>query len=539
MNRLQKHGADYQKNRFLVELIFILLLLQAAVFAQSSGCDTTLGAASGQEGSPDFPVRTLVKADERFSALRSEILDRVRKGDFPSVSVGVFKDGRVVWEESFGWADKENRIAATPCTPYGLASMGKSVTAAAILVLVSRGMIDLEAPVSKYLDDLSVTVYEGRPEQVTIRRLLNMTAEIPHGNATFHDEKQARQYSAGLIKNRGIVVFPPGEVYLYSNFSFAVLERVIEKVSGKSYPEFLAAEVFAPLGMTNSFVGVGKHGQMIPAAERYASNGTRLAPRYPVPESSLAMYSSIDGLLNYAQFHLNVPQFKGRRIFDSRFLEQMHRLRGEAPHSNLALGIGSGNLDNKRTMLLTNGNAGGIQSTLIMIPEDGLAVICLVNSNRLLSDELAFRMTDRLAPGFLDYINTQIGNYEKWEHSPYQPTKELLGEWKGFVETRNGQVAFTMLFQPDGDVHVKVGDQLETILTDVSWRGGLLSGEFTGEIQMEESAGRPTTFTISLLAKENRLSGYVSSNFTNEKGSFSLGTYVRLLKSTADSSTAK
>src|SRR5829696_6714092 len=97
------------------------------------------GRASGGEAA--LPVNTVVPAADAFSNVRSEIIERVRKGELPSVSVGVFKGGRVIWEESFGWADREARRAATPRTPYGLASLGKSITATAVMALVERGRV--------------------------------------------------------------------------------------------------------------------------------------------------------------------------------------------------------------------------------------------------------------------------------------------------------------------------------------------------------------------------------------------------------------
>jgi hypothetical protein len=69
-----------------------------------------------------------------------------------------------------------------------------------------------------------------------------------------------------------------------------------------------------------------------------------------------------------------------------------------------------------------------------------------------------------------------------------------------------------------------------SILSDVRYREGLLSGRFLGELQMEEASGNPTRLTISIRLKENRLSGFITSDFTNEKGNFSLATYFRLTK---------
>lgn len=481
------------------------------------------GNLSTSDSASPPPARVQVAADRRFSELRKEILTRVQKGELPSVSIAAIKDGAILWKESIGWSDKENRIAATPGTPYGLASLGKSVTATAVMVLAKQGKVDLDAPISRYLGGAPLNVFEGQPDQVTVRRVLNMTAAVPHGLMVYHGMQQLA--TDDLVRNRGLVVFPPGEVYLYSNFSYVLLEKAIEAASGKSYPEFLASEVFAPLGMTDSFV---KTTEETGAAIRYAADGSRLAPDSMFPRNSLAMYASLDDLLDYAMLHLRARQLKGLRILDDKALEQMHRLRGEAPHSLLALGFGSIDLDENRLWLLTNGRAGGIQATLSIIPSEGLAVVCLINSSGQTADDLAFRVTDILASGFLARVQQLIGEHEAWAEQSYKPVSELLGEWRGSIAAKGGDVPLRLLFQPDGDIHVQVGDQIETILSGVAYREGLLSGSFLAELPMEEAAGHPHKVTLSLQLKGDHLSGFATSDFTNEKGRFSLAAYVRL-----------
>lgn len=76
-----------------------------------------------------------------------------------------------------------------------------------------------------------------------------MTAGIPHGWETFFSDEDFKKFSAAeLVRTRGVIVLPPGEFYLYSNFAYGVLEAVIEKVSGKSYGEFVRSELFGPHG---------------------------------------------------------------------------------------------------------------------------------------------------------------------------------------------------------------------------------------------------------------------------------------------------
>jgi CubicO group peptidase (beta-lactamase class C family) len=361
---------------------------------------------------------------------------------------------------------------------------------------------------------------------VTVRRLLDMTAAIPHGNFTYLEEKDAREReAAGVLKDRAIVVFPPGEVHLYSNFAYAVLERLVEEVSGKPFPEFLAAELFGPLGMRGSFVG-----QRASAAARYDGRGAPIAPRYPLPRSSRSLHSTVEDLLTYARLHLGAGRPDGARVLGEATLENMHRLRPDVPHALFALGIGSLDLGGGTLWLLTNGRDSGVQASLSMIPSERLAVVCLVNSTGDVADDIAFRITDAAVPRFLGRLERVKEDYMAWAERPYAPAAGLSGEWGGSVYSKRGRVPLRLLFTNEGDIRVRLGGGKEETLNGVRYSEGLLTGDFTAELQTEEAARGPHRVTLSLRLKAGRLSGFAASDFTNARGNFTLASYVRLAR---------
>ena len=114
-----------------------------------------LGAAEG------IPCKAVVSTPARFSAIEEEIRACVTKGEFPSLAIGVVQDGKIIWAETFGWADRERRVAATPQTAYGLASLGKSITATAVMTLVEQGKVGLDMTVGKIIQPDRLEIYEG------------------------------------------------------------------------------------------------------------------------------------------------------------------------------------------------------------------------------------------------------------------------------------------------------------------------------------------------------------------------------------------
>src|SRR4051812_26712292 len=101
--------------------------------------------ASGRHGVPS-----------ELAAVRAECQRLVATGKLPSIAIAISKDGHVLWEEAFGKADIEHGVPATTDTMYTLASTGKSITGTAVLVAAHQGLLDLDAPIQRYVPDLRV-----------------------------------------------------------------------------------------------------------------------------------------------------------------------------------------------------------------------------------------------------------------------------------------------------------------------------------------------------------------------------------------------
>src|SRR5207248_664015 len=119
----------------------------------------------------------------------------------PSLAVAVARDGEIVWEEGFGWADRAARIPADAHTPYSLASISKPVTATAMMVLVERGKVDLDQPVESYLRGCHLNARAGSAEEATVRRVANHTAGLPlHYQFFYEDEPYLRPAMAETMR---------------------------------------------------------------------------------------------------------------------------------------------------------------------------------------------------------------------------------------------------------------------------------------------------------------------------------------------------
>jgi CubicO group peptidase (beta-lactamase class C family) len=172
------------------------------------------------------------------------------RGQFDG-AVLVAAGGGVVYRRAFGQADDDARVPFTPTTPSCIASVSKPFTALAVMMLHERAQVGYDDPVAKYLPELARVA-----PTVTVRQLLTHTSGIPDYSSDLAIERPGLTNAEVLaaLAERGTPRFPPGQKYEYSNSGYVLLGLVVERVAGTRLPDFLRARVFAPLGMTRTFV---------------------------------------------------------------------------------------------------------------------------------------------------------------------------------------------------------------------------------------------------------------------------------------------
>jgi CubicO group peptidase (beta-lactamase class C family) len=175
---------------------------------------------------------------------------RAYHGAVPGAGVAVLRGGMPIVGAAYGFADLENRVAATTATNYRLASVTKQFTAAAILLLSEAGRLSIDDPVRRWLPALPQSV-----DETTIRHLLTHTSGlidfedlIPGGTTSqLHDADVLRLLEA---EKRGY--FPAGASYRYSNSGYSLLALIVGRASGEHFASFLRHRIFLPLDMQNT-----------------------------------------------------------------------------------------------------------------------------------------------------------------------------------------------------------------------------------------------------------------------------------------------
>ena len=454
----------------------------------------------------------------RFGAVRDMLRKRMVEETVPSLAVAVAQHGEIVWEEGFGWADRESRTPATPHTLYSLASISKPMTATAIMALVEEGLVDLDRPINDYLAHPGVTARTGRAEDATVRRVCDHTSGLPlHYHFFPVDEPHRRPPMEETIRRYGQLVTLPGERYQYSNIGYGILDHVIARTSGKSYTDFMRERIFLPLGMTRASVDIAP-GLEPHAAARYRSDGTRL-PFYDFDHpGASAVYCSAHDLVRFGLFHLKARLADQKAILSDASIDRMQAPSSEVPEG-AAYGIGwsLGEEVPGCPLVMHTGGMAGVSTLLALLPSQGVAVAALCNTNSGLAQHAVEAAAGVLVEGLCERLAEARAEKEaqaeraKREAPEFRPAPALAGEWRGAVHTYEREVPVTLRFRASGDVHVQVGDQLTTLLNEPDFKEGRLTGRTLGDIGTEDAARRPYELRVDLTLRGETLNRAITA----------------------------
>ncbi|MGN6164562.1 MAG: serine hydrolase domain-containing protein [Flavisolibacter sp.] len=176
------------------------------------------------------------------------------KNHFPGFVYGVVADGQLVYTGSTGLANVQTKTAATTSSAFRIASMSKSFTALAILKLRDEGKLKLDDAASAYIPEMKQIKYlTSDAPVITIRNLLSHAAGFPEDNPW--GDRQLADTDKQLLDLIQEVSFSnvPGIAYEYSNLGFALLGKIIAAVTGTSYQQYIAENIWKPLGMNHTY----------------------------------------------------------------------------------------------------------------------------------------------------------------------------------------------------------------------------------------------------------------------------------------------
>ena len=314
-----------------------------------------------------------------------------------AVTVVVGTNG-IVSHDAVGYADVANKKPMKRDSLFWIASMTKSFTAVAFMMLADEGKASLDDPVSKYIPQMSsLWVIDKRTNDtmtlkrqvrpITLRHLLSHTSGLPFLSPILSDDLASQPLSQQVLSfTMNPLEFQPGEGYRYSNEGVDTMGRVIEIVSGMPYEVFLQERILDPLKMRDTTFFPNSR-QVKRLAKAYGPNKEKanlaetelpfMKPPFDrvgrCPEAGGGLFSTGEDLAHYCQMLLNGGTYGGKRLLSEKSFAELTKIQTGQPNQKYGLCF-SVDQDGHGAF----GHGGAAATNMTMYPERGLALIWLV-----------------------------------------------------------------------------------------------------------------------------------------------------------------
>jgi CubicO group peptidase (beta-lactamase class C family) len=462
-------------------------------------------------------ARQATPVPPEFAPVREFIVRAIAEGRAPSVAVAVVRDGRVVWSEGIGTADRERGIPASPETRYWLASVSKPITATGLMRLVERGRIDLDAPANRYLPGAKLRAYRGSADDMTIRRLANHSAGMPT-HFDFFYPPAAPPSMEETIRRYGFAYYAPGTQAEYSNLAYGILGYIVETVAGTSWSDFQQKSVYGPLGLRHTSdraPAPAERNGAVPYAHDVAGRLVRVTVYDFDHRPASTIWSTANDLARFARMHLAGGQLDGTRILTAASVKEMQRQTGErSPGVGLGVAWHMATAFGRRTLWHTGGMP-GVANSLNLFPDDNAATVVLTNGDdRAFVTELARRLGEGLfgtaTPPAAQPAVPAAGPVAGSQAAPATPT-ELVGTWQGRLVHPDGEITVRVSVKPDGGVDMVLADRPPVALRLVELAPASLKGRVTALLATQPSYHGIPDLALSLTREGDRLAGVCSA----------------------------
>ncbi len=252
------------------------------------------------------------------------VIDLMKKYNIPGGAIAFVRDGKLIYARGFGYADVEKKTPVEPDALFRIASVSKPITSAAVMTLIEDGKVKLDDRVAPLIADLTPApgaTVDPRWEQITIRHLLDHSGgwdrDKPGGfDPMFQSAIAAAALNAPAPASAETIIrwmkgkpldFNPGEKWVYSNFGYDILGRLIERLSGMKYEDYVRTRVLQPVGANRTRQGKSRMSDALPEEVKYYVAG--MGVNAPLVPSVFPGEGAVP--LNYGGYYLEATDSHG------------------------------------------------------------------------------------------------------------------------------------------------------------------------------------------------------------------------------------
>lgn len=411
---------------------------------------------------PGQPGAHTLDAQDLSAWLDGRIPYALKSGDIAGAVVSVVKDGKVLFEKGYGYADVAAKVpmdAGTSMVRIG--STSKLFTWTAVMQLVQQGKIDLDRNVNDYLDFKIPETY-GKP--ITMRMLMNHRAGFEEGlkDVLAYDPAQFQSNEQYLKEHPRPMLFPPGQVPAYSNYGAALAGYIVQRVSGEPFERYVERHIFQPLGMKHSTAA-----QPLPANFKpFLAQGYRMASD-PSPSAfelvttapAGSVSASAADMARFMLAHLQQGSVDGQAILDPATTALMHSPTESVPPGFATMAHGFFyETKNGQIMIGHGGDTIVFHTEMDLLPQQGVGIFYSFSSRG--RDEAVYGARKALIDGFMDrYFPTARGADPPALASAANDAQQIAGRYQSSRRIEHGFLSALYLLSqtvitanPDGTI---------------------------------------------------------------------------------------
>jgi CubicO group peptidase (beta-lactamase class C family) len=410
--------------------------VQAAKTAEKASAPENTQLAGSRPGSSSLDSTTHPLTGPDLEAFFDGILPlQLERSDVAGASVLVMKDGQVLLQKGYGFADEKAKKPVDPtATIFRLASISKLFTWVSIMQLEEQGKLNLDTDINRYLDfQIRPAPHSVSDQPITLRNLMTHTGgfEETTDDIILVDPKKAVSLRDYLVQNQPNRIFPPGKIPAYSNYGVGLASYIVQRVSGEPFEQYVQEHIFSPLGMTHSsfYQPLPKALANLPS-EGYRGNTTKPPVGFEIfnPVGAGGISSSAADMGRFGQALLNGGELDGRRILKPETLARMWTPQFQASDQlpPICMGFYQSWRDNLR-WIGHQGDLIAFHSMFFVEPTQKLVLFVSYNSaqgGELPRPEILDFFTDRYFPGSPapNFLKTPVKDLKAIEGT-YQSTR--------------------------------------------------------------------------------------------------------------------
>ncbi len=314
-------------------------------------------------------------------------VESTTSGDAPGVAIGVVRDGEIVYERYFGYADLEHDVGVGPETRFNIASNAKQFTALCVLQLEQDGKLDREDDIREHLPEL----FPQQDAPITIAQLIDHTSGIRDvydlwalQGKTWYEHLLDNGDAFELLVAQRDLNFEPGTEHQYSNSNYLLLAEIVERISGVSFDQY-ADELFRRLGMSETSFLTDPM-EVIPGrAYTYGNwNGWKRYPTIAALHGDGALFTTLYDQLRWERF----VQKGSAPDFSSALVEASQSPLPDHDVESYGFGLSFGRYRGF-DYRYHEGNTGAYNATFARFPTESLAVVVMSNNGSISTHSLA------------------------------------------------------------------------------------------------------------------------------------------------------